>query len=84
MALALGVKQGQFLQVGDNRLEVVYVRGLSVGVRPVHGNAPIMLSDKERVEVLRDVFMSTARGKNDDGLTRVLIEAPRSIQITRL
>lgn len=85
MALALAVKKGSVLTVGSFRLEVRDVHGLHVTVAcPGYSTKETVLSELERVQVFPDVWMSTSKSKHNDGRTRIVFEAPRSIQIMRV
>jgi hypothetical protein len=84
MALAIGVKKGSRLSVGDIGLEVLEVQGLKALVR-LHPRAggDIEVDDQERQQLIPQVFVSTAKSRNNDGRTRLVFEAPESIRILR-
>lgn len=84
MALAIGVKKGLVIFVGTERLEVLEVKGLEIHLRmsPEEGG-DIWVDDQQATELYPQVMVSTARSKKDDGRTRLVFEAPRSIKITR-
>lgn len=86
MALVIGVVAGSRIKITDNgrtyvkMLTVHEVRGPLVACY-LAGQEMQAVSDLERTEIVADVFVSAARGKNKDGRTRLLFEAPRHIQI---
>lgn len=81
MALALGVKKGSVLHVGASPLRVLSVQGSNVLVN--FGGKDTLVNELERQEVCKDVFLSTAKSKNNDGRTRLVFEAPQEIRIVR-
>lgn len=82
MALALSVKTGCSVKVGDKEVKVVEIHGKSVVVE-VSGKRSLV-TELERREVLPHVFLSTAKSKNSDGRTRLVFEAPKEIKIMRV
>lgn len=86
MALAIGVKKGSKLKVGDDLLEVLDVQGLHVTIKMSYhqeGDA-IVVTDQCRDKLQNQVFVSTARSANGTGRTRLVFEAPGFIRINRM
>ena len=85
MALALGIKSGSLIQVGLDLLKVLSVKGTTVEIQlEREKGVGLTVSDKERQQVFPDVWVSSAKSKRNDGQTRLVFEAPLSIQISRL
>lgn len=83
MALSIGVTAGSQIRIGKSVLKVVDITSGLITVKV--GNGPLhVLSDKERAEVLPNVFVFVGdmRGRNTG--SRLAFEAPRSVPITRV
>jgi sRNA-binding carbon storage regulator CsrA len=95
MALALGVRRGSKIKVGDIMLRVVSVEDGGKELKIEVGKTEFIISDEERTEILPDVFVSC--GVYDNVITnwdmpegysethsRLTFEAPTSIPIHRI
>lgn len=82
MALLVGVSTGTRILVGKS---VVTVRDIQDKVMCLQvGNGPdIFVTNKERVEILPQVFVFVGEGHLPNTGDRLAFEAPRSIQILR-
>lgn len=82
MALSIGVSNGSLIRVGEHRVLVKAVVNSTLLVVTVDGGQDITVSDKERVEILPQVFVFAGVGNGGVG-NRLAFEAPRSIPIHR-
>lgn len=83
MALSIGVIRGSEIRIGDSLLLVGSISQTVVLVT-VDGGASIPITDRERKEILPDVFLSLGKIVGaGGGNTRLAFEAPKSIKIKR-
>lgn len=83
MPLVLSLKEGDDFWVGDRQLTVDQIEsGSKFSLRLDGSDRPKEITDAKAREVLPDVFVS-AGGFYKYGMIRVVIEAPRSIEILR-
>lgn len=88
MALALALQEGRSFYVGDVQISVERIIAPYRYKIRVHGAIDTIMevSDRERVEVLPDVFISAGHPWEKEGSGRwvkAIIEAPMSIKILR-
>lgn len=86
MALILGVHKGKQIRIGTQILTVTSVDQEKIELGVEIDGKEVVLSDKERTELMADVFAFAGppNEKDFEGYGRILIEAPRSIRIERL
>ena len=83
MGLSLGVYINSQIQIGGSVLRVLRMPRPPLIVVRLDNGDDILVSDRERTEIMPGVFLSV--GKIKKGFTnRLLIEAPKSVPITRL
>lgn len=87
MALSLGVQAGSNIKVGQWMLHVDEVLDNGLRVKVDVGGKKFFVSDDERVEVLKDVFVfcgvSAGMGWNMPYKSKLAFEAPTDILIHR-
>jgi hypothetical protein len=83
MPLVLTLSEGEDFYVRDNRVILEKIHSpTEFSLRRDRDNALIQIREGKPVELFRGVFVSAgARGQND--LSRIAIEAPRSVLILR-
>lgn len=88
MALSIGVSAGSRIKVGGKTVHVRKILTPVLLVLTVDDGDEILVSDKERVKIMPDVFVFAGVGSpKGDGQgvgNRLAFEAPRSIAIHRL
>lgn len=83
MPLVLSLKEGDDFWVNDQQVVIDQIEnGSKFAVRVDGSDRPKEITDAKAREVLPDVFVS-AGGFYKYGMVRVVIEAPRSIEILR-
>ncbi len=85
MALSIGVRTGQVLQIGDTKVTMTSVgpgeiMRMAVGEKAI----PFIISSQNRVEILPKVYVSIGRGASANPGPRLCFEASRDIPIIRL
>ena len=85
MALSLGVNEGTQITIDNLLLEVRKVFNSSDVLIDVDG-VPHRITDKQRTEVLRNVFVSCGLSGSNEKVffTRLAFEAPYEIKIYRV
>lgn len=85
MALSLGVRSGQVLQVGNTKVLVETV-GPGEHMRLLVGSPGMkfQISSQNRVEILPTVYVSIGRSATHNPSPRLCFEAPKDIPITRV
>lgn len=89
MALSLGVTKGSKVEITlADRVEVIQVKSIDSATQlmlVVEGKA-VAINDKERVEILPQVFVSCglSRPARGNRSTRLAFEAPLEIKINRV
>ena len=87
-ALSLGVQAGSNIKIGNDMLYVVEILNNGLQVLVDVGGKRFVLSDDEKIEVLKDVFIfcgvSAGRGWIMAHKSKLAIEAPLDILIDRL
>lgn len=88
MGLAIGMYKGDAVQVGESTFKLIEVLGLE-SFKIVRCKATgeaiapeLVVNAKEAKELDKGAFISAGIGTH--GMARVVIEAPREIEITRL
>jgi hypothetical protein len=88
MALSLGVQAGSNILIGQDMLHVDEILSNGLKVLVDVGGRKFVISDDERIEVLKDVFVfcgvSAGMGWNMAHKSKLAIEAPLDILIDRL
>jgi hypothetical protein len=79
MALSIGISVGSQITVGDHQVRVKELSPPNLIVITIDGKEDKMISDKERTEIVPEVFVSTGGAQN-----RLAFEAPKSIRIKRV
>ena len=86
MSLSLGIRRGHIIQFsGVGSVRVLSVRGVEGFILDIDGKKRVEITELSRVEVFDDVFISMGKGSGTSrsGYVRMLIEAPRSISVSR-
>lgn len=82
MALIIGVKCGDRFYLNDVPVDVVAVVGHKSVLVEVRGVRHALTKD-ESVQIFPSVYASVGLPKDERNLTRVVLEAPRSIVVLR-
>lgn len=87
MALILGISKQEPIYIGDIPMRILYIRTLTE-VEVEFNGVKFLLTDKEVQEVSPGVFISCGlptkhASQHSDIVPRLVIEAPRSVQILR-
>lgn len=85
MALIIGVNKSSKIQVGDKMVKIGDILPTVVMLK-VEGGEDFMISDKERTEILPDVFVSLGLNHRTQSTNsnRLAFEAPMSVKINRV
>jgi hypothetical protein len=85
MALVIGVTVNSVIRVGKDTLRIDQIRGTVVRARlqAAHGEEEFVFEESFTQEILPTCFVSSARGKNEDGRIRLVFEAPKHITIKK-
>lgn len=85
MALSLGVVIGDLIKIGEVMVKVRNIEQDNVIVLSMGSGKTVYVSDKERVEILPDVFVQAGLPEKQwERHSRLAIDAPRSIRIERV
>lgn len=82
MPLSLGVSTGDKLTVGPHDLSVKKVVNPTTIVISVDDGPEIIITEFERTQILRNVFVFAGVGANGNG-SRLAFDAPRNVSIHR-
>jgi len=80
MALSLGLHVGESIYIGDSKLTLKTIKGVSHYIIEFEGNT-FSITPSKGTEVSKDVFISAGVGVSS--LARLAFSAPRSIRILR-
>jgi hypothetical protein len=88
MALSLGIHQGMKIQIGPDFVTTIVEIARGSAIRVTGQNQKeFLITDKQRTEVFPEVYMSygsPTADLHDFRGTRLAIDAPRSMKITRI
>jgi sRNA-binding carbon storage regulator CsrA len=83
MSLSIGVSTGSRISVGDHVVRVKSINSPNLFVVDIDGGNEVVISEREKIEVLPDVFVQSGVGQKGGG-NRLAFDAPRSIKISRI